>query len=288
MSKRIVVLGERGQIGSEIVQLLHSANHQYWSLNGSYGYYNNPEKLRMFMNEIEPEIIINCAAYTNVAAAEEFTNHRAVTELNIQLPKNLTDIAAQHNAEIVHFSTDYVYDGKKNEYYETDRVKPLNNYGLTKGVGDRFVLEYPKSKVFRVQAVYSNRNSNFFKSIKAKALLDEQVSVVADQFTTPTSASWIANQVYKTLFMPQYGLYHLSPKGFCTFADFAEWIYATTYPTIYNKPTLPVKRILYKELNASVNRPMVTILNHKKFNSAFFPITETWEDVYREFIENPK
>lgn len=288
MNKRIVILGARGQIGSEITKLVREGLHQWWAFNGTVLDYKNPDRIRRIMDEVKPEIIINCAAYTNVAAAEEDDNHRSVSEMNIQLPKNLTDAAMQHDAEIIHFSTDYVYDGKKNEYKEDDRVKPLNHYGLTKSIGDKFVLEYSKSKVFRVQAVYSNRNSNFFRSIQAKALADEPATVVADQFTTPTSAQWIAKQVYHTLFTPQYGLYHLSPNGFCSFADFADLIYATTYPTLYTKPIHPIKRIHYKELNASVNRPMVTILNHKKFDNAFYPITETWKDVYNEFIKLPK
>jgi len=288
MNKRIVILGARGQIGSEITRLVREGQHRWWAFNGTVFDYNNPDRIRRIMDEIQPEVIINCAAYTNVATAEEAANHRAVSELNIQLPKNLTDVAGEHNAEIIHFSTDYVYDGKKNEYKEDDRVKPLNNYGLTKSIGDKFVLEYSKSKVFRVQAVYSNRNINFFRSIQAKALADEPATVVSDQFTTPTSALWIAKQVYRTLFTPQYGLYHLSPNGFCSFADFAELIYATNYPTIYNKPNPPIKRIHYKDLNVSVNRPMVTILNHEKFNNAFFSITESWEDVYNEFIKIPK
>jgi len=288
MNKRVVILGARGQIGREITKLVREGLHKWWAFNGTILDYNNPDRIHRIMNEIQPEIIINCAAYTNVAAAEEDANHRSVSEMNIQLPKNLTDAAMHHNAEIIHFSTDYVYDGKKNEYHEDDRVKPLNNYGLTKSIGDKFVLEYAKAKVFRVQAVYSAHNTNFYKSIATKSYEDEPVTVVSDQFTTPTSAAWIAKQVYRTLFTPQYGLYHLSPNGFCSFADFADLIYATTYPGIYNKPTHPVKRIHYKDLNASVNRPMVTILNHDKFNSTFFPITETWEDVYNEFIKLPK
>jgi dTDP-4-dehydrorhamnose reductase len=185
---------------------------------------------------------------------------------------------------MIHFSTDYVFDGKKNEYVETDRVNPLNRYGLTKSIGEKFVLEYPKSKVFRVQTVYSKHNTNFYKSIAAKALADEPASVVSDQFMAPTSATWIAQQVYRTLDVPQYGLYHLTPKGFCSFADFAELIYATTYKTVYNKPSLPVKRIHYKDLNSIVQRPLVTIMNHDKFNAAFHPITDTWEDVYNTFL----
>ena len=289
MTKRVLVFGTNGQIGSQIIKLLlDNSQHILRTYSSCTLEYNNPQDVRKAVDTFEPDIIINAVAYTDVAGAENRENHRAVTELNIQLPKNLTDAAKRHNAELIHFSTDYVYDGKKNEYREDDRVKPLNNYGLTKSIGDRFVLEYDKAKVFRVQSVYSKKNKNFFKSIEAKALMDEPANVVSDQFTSPTSAEWIAKQVYRTLLIPQYGLFHLSPNGFCSFADFAELIYATTYPTIYNKPTPPIKRIRYKELNASVDRPMVTILNHEKFDNAFFPITETWEDVYREFIKLTK
>lgn len=276
MSKRIAVFGSTGQIGSHLVDLLRVNERDIVFAFSRHGIdYNNPQEIHRRIDLFQPDIIINCAAYTNVAGAEETENHRLATELNIQLPKNLTDAARRHDAEIIHFSTDYVYDGKRNEYYETDRVKPLNNYGLTKSVGDKFVLEYDKAKVFRVQSVYSDTNSNFYKAINAKAERGEPVTVVDDQYTSPTSAEWIAKQVQKTLLIPNYGLYHLSPNKFCSFADFAERIIAGR---------VPLKRIHYKEMGSTVNRPLITILNHDKFDRAFFPITESWEEVYEEFL----
>lgn len=276
MSKRIAVFGSTGQVGSHIVDLLQAGGqHMYFAFNRSNVDYSNPQEVHRAIDLFQPNVIINCAAYTNVAGAEEKENHRLATELNIQLPKNLTDAAKRHSAEIIHFSTDYVYDGKRNEYFETDKVKPLNNYGLTKSVGDKFVLEYDRAKVFRVQSVYSDKNSNFYKAINDKAERGEPVTVVDDQYTSPTSASWIAKQVQRTLLVPSYGLFHLSPNKFCSFADFAERIIAGR---------VPLKRIRYKDMSSHVQRPLVTILNHEKFDHAFFPITDTWEDVYEDFL----
>lgn len=278
MSKRIIVFGSTGQIGSHLVDLLRVNQHDVvFTVNRETLDYANPQEIHRRIDLFQPDVIINCAAYTNVAGAEEKENQRHATELNIQLPKNLTDAARRHSAEIVHFSTDYVYDGKRNEYFETDKVKPLNNYGLTKSIGDKFVLEYDRAKVFRVQSVYSDKNNNFYKAINAKAEKGEEVTVVDDQFTSPTSAQWIAKQVQRTLFIPNHGLYHLSPNKFCSFADFAERIIAGR---------VPLKRIRYKDMSSPVQRPLVTILNHEKFDHAFYPITDSWEDVYEDFLIN--
>jgi dTDP-4-dehydrorhamnose reductase len=278
MSKRIAVFGSNGQIGSHMIDLLQAGSHyMYFGFNSTNVDYSNPQEVHRCIDMFEPDVIVNCVAYTNVAGAEEKENQRLASLLNIQLPKNLTDAARRHNAQLIHFSTDYVYDGKKNEYFETDKLKPLNNYGLTKSVGDKFVLEYERAKVFRVQSVYSNRNSNFYKAIVGKAEKGEPVSVVDDQYTCPTSADWIAKQVHRTLLIPSYGLFHLSPNKFCSFADFAERIIGGR---------VPLKRIRYKELDSPVQRPLVTILNHEKFNHAFFPITDSWEDVYEDFLIN--
>lgn len=277
MNKRAVIIGSRGQIGSALDNILNEnfrMGESWWSFNSTTLQYNNPKNVHDVLDSIQPDLIINCVAYTDVNGANDDRNHRAATELNIQLPKNLVDVAAKHNAELIHFSTDYVYDGKKNEYHEDDKVKPLNHYGLTKSIGDKFVLEYAKAKVFRVQSVYSNFNSNFFRAINAKAEKGEPVTVVGDQYTSPTSAEWIAKKVYDTLAIPNYGLFHLSPNGFCSFADFAEKIVAGR---------VPVKRIRYKDYNSPVQRPLVTILNHEKYDNAFQPITESWEEVYESF-----
>lgn len=276
MSKRIIVFGSTGQIGSHLVDLLRvNERNTVFAVNRETLDYSNPQEVHRRIDLFQPDIIINCAAYTNVAGAEEKGNQRLATELNIQLPKNLTDAAKRHSAEIIHFSTDYVYDGKRNEYFETDKVKPLNNYGLTKSIGDKFVLEYDRAKVFRVQSVYSDKNSNFYKAINDKAERGEAVTVVDDQYTSPTSASWIAKQVQRTLLIPNYGLFHLSPNKFCSFADFAERIIAGR---------VPLKRIRYKDMSSHVQRPLVTILNHEKFDNAFFAITDTWEEVYEDFL----
>ena len=273
--ERIVLLGSRGQIGNELTKLLRFSGRNIWAYNSEYVDYTNPSMLREVIDDIKPKIIINCVAYTNVVKAEETDGEKEAAVLNIQLAKNLTDIAVRHSADLIHFSTDYVFDGKKNEYYETDRVNPLNRYGLTKSIGEKFTLEYDKSKVFRVQSVYSDRNSNFFKAINAKAEQGLPVTVVDDQYTAPTSAAWIAEQVSKVIDIPSYGLYHLTPNKFCSFADFAELIV---------NGRVPVIRAHMKSMESVVNRPMVTIMNHDKFDKAFHPITDTWEDVYYKFI----
>lgn len=272
---KILLLGARGQIGKSFLKLLPKETwfdiHAY---DGSMLNYLDKTELKFVVNALKPSLIINCAAYTNVDNAELDNQSDIVCKLNIELPKNLAEMADKINAELIHFSTDYVYDGKQNEYYENDKEIPLNKYGLTKAFGDEFALMNYRTKVFRVQSVYSEHNSNFYKAIKKKVDAGEPLRVVSDQFTAPTSAEWIAEQVIKTFHYQSYGIFNLAPKGLCSFADFAE---------VIADGKVPVERVTYKEYGSKTSRPMVTQLNTSRFQRMFHEITDSWQDVYKDF-----
>lgn len=269
----ILILGARGQIGRELIKALPRESwfniHAY---DSSMINYLNKAELTLLVKSLKPTYIINCAAYTNVDGAELDHQHNLVTKLNIDLPKNLAELASSIDADFIHFSTDYVYDGRLNEYYENDQEKPINKYGVTKLLGDEFALLNYRTKIFRVQSVYSEHNSNFYKAIKRKVDAGESLRVVHDQFSAPTSASWIAKQVIKTLQHPSYGVFHLAPKGLCSFAEFAETISEGS-----------VERITYRQYGNPTPRPLVTKLNTDRFQRMFHPITDTWQDVFAEF-----
>lgn len=272
---RILVIGSKGQIGRTLVSALPKETwYDVHAYDSSMVNYLNKEELKLLVHNIKPTFIFNCAAYTHVDNAELDNQHDLVCKLNIELPKNLAKFAGDVNAELIHFSTDYVFDGKQLEYYETDKKNPINEYGLTKSIGEEFALQNSKTKVFRVQSVYSEYNSNFYKAIKKRVDANEPLRVVNDQFMAPTSASWIVKQVIRTMPYQCYGVFHLSPNGSCTFADFAEKI---------ADGKVPVERISYKEYGNKTPRPMVTRLNTGRFQRMFHEITDSWQDVYEDF-----
>lgn len=272
---RILVIGAKGQIGRSLLSLLPRETwYDVHAYDSSMVNYLNKAELQLLVHNLKPTFIFNCAAYTQVDNAELDNQHDLVCKLNIELPKNLSTFASDVNAELIHFSTDYVFDGKQLEYYETDKKNPINEYGMTKSIGEEFALLNHKTKVFRVQSVYSEHNNNFYKAIKKRVDAGQPLRVVNDQFMAPTSAEWIAKQVIRTMPYACYGVFHLTPNGSCTFADFAERI---------ADGKVPVERISYKEYGNKTPRPMVTRLNNGRFQRMFHEITDSWQDVYDQF-----
>ena len=188
---RILVLGKTGQVGWELDRAL-SPRHDVVALGRADADLEDAGLLRRAVIERAPEIIVNAAGYTAVDRAEgevaraERINHFAVAEL--------AELAAASGAWLIHYSTDYVFDGTKTSpYVETDVANPKNTYGRTKLAGERALLASgAKSLIFRTSWVHAGRGHNFVRTILRLAGERDTLRVVADQVGTPTSAALIA------------------------------------------------------------------------------------------------
>ena len=236
MKRTILLTGRTGQVGSKLLLLLPEIGdvvapdrHELDLLN--------PDSIRRAVREIRPELIINAAAYTAVDAAE--TQEAEAQAINANAPGVLAEEAEKIGAAVVHYSTDYVFDGsKRTPYVEGDSAAPINVYGKTKLAGERAVRAAGvPHMIFRTAWVYSTRSRNFLRTILRLATEREELRVVRDQFGAPTWSRDIAETTVKILaqlssqdssaassFSRVSGIYHLTAAGETTWYDFARAI----------------------------------------------------------------
>jgi dTDP-4-dehydrorhamnose reductase len=269
----ILILGGSGQLGQTVYRELKE-NFQTISFNKSQLSIINKKELRNAINKYSPKFIINCSAYTKVELAEtEKDKADAVNYIGI---KNVCEIAQSNDIGLIHFSTDYVFDGKKNSsYIEVDKAVPINEYGASKLRGENHILKnYDKFFIFRVSGIFSEHGDNFVKTMMRLKDRNE-LSVVSDQLMKPSSASFIANflsiNLLKNNFtMSNVGLYHLTCSGLgISWFDFAKLIFQemTEQKLITQGPK--ISPILSKNYESSVIRPKFSVLSNDKVKEKF-------------------
>lgn len=231
-----------------------------------------------------PDVIINCAAFTNVDSCE--TNEDTAYKANAIGPRNLAIASAEVGAKLVHISTDYVFEGNGTRpYLEFDTPNPVSAYGRTKLAGENFVKEFAdKYFILRTAWLYGD-GKNFVKTMLRLAETHDEVSVVCDQKGSPTSAVELAKMIHFLEPTDSYGLYHATCEGDTNWADFTE--------TIFKKKGLSTKvnhvtSEEYAKMNpASANRPKYSILENKmlKLTTDAFSMAN-WEDALDVYLKD--
>jgi dTDP-4-dehydrorhamnose reductase len=229
----MLLLGPNGQVGHELSRL-DFGGRELRALDRSAADLADPESLRAVIREHRPAAVLNAAAYTAVDRAE--SEPEVAARVNADAPRVLAEETARIGACLVHYSTDYVFDGGQDApYVEADAPRPLSTYGRTKLAGERAVLEVnPRSLVFRVSWVFGVHGANFLRTMLRLARERSELRVVADQWGAPTSAALIANvtaTVLRTmLYDPhpaasaRWGLYHLTAAGETNWHAYAQYI----------------------------------------------------------------
>jgi dTDP-4-dehydrorhamnose reductase len=233
--KKILLTGINGQVGHAIAAQLQQqlmtevelvcCTRQQLDLS-------QPEQIRQVIRQVKPDLIINPAAYTAVDQAE--TERELAFAINATAPQIIAEEAARLNAALIHFSTDYVYDGSKSTaYLETDAVNPVSVYGASKLAGEQAIAEVGLPHlILRTSWVYGSYGKNFLKTIIRLAQSREQLRIVADQHGAPTADIAIAEAVtqlierWQPLNAEQAGIYHLVNHGETTWYGFASEIVA--------------------------------------------------------------
>ncbi|OGT91705.1 MAG: dTDP-4-dehydrorhamnose reductase [Gammaproteobacteria bacterium RIFOXYA12_FULL_61_12] len=253
----ILLLGANGQVGWELCRTLAPLDRVMAVTRNDLDL-ADLDDVRRFLDAQVPQIIVNAAAYTAVDRAEQ--EPADARRLNAELPATLADWSARHAVPVVHFSTDYVFDGTKPEpYEEEDRPNPLNVYGQSKLAGDLALMETAWAPfILRVSWVYGARGRNFLLTMRRLMAERDELRVVDDQWGAPTWSRDIAQvaafAVYRLLREPGFaesvkGIYHLSPEGETNWFGFAsaikkmegldcrlEAIPSANYPTPAQRP----------------------------------------------------
>lgn len=273
-----MIIGVNGQLGHDAVKLL-SPYHKIVGLDKDTLDITNFIELQNRITEIRPEVIINCAGYTNVDDCE--INYESAYNTNAQGCYNLALIAKKYDCILVHISTDYVFDGEKDEpYIESDLPNPINIYGSSKLLGENIITTIsPKYFILRTSWLYGTHGKNFVKTILKLSETKEVISVVNDQIGTPTYTIDLINVISKLIKTNAYGIYHISNEGRCSWYEFAEKIIKLT-----NKETTIIP-ITTNQSKRKADRPHYSVLENSMLKHRFGYTLRNWEEALTEFLK---
>lgn len=292
--KNIIIFGSSGQLGKEFVKSTEFRNKfNVYHFSKKECDITDINQTKKIFQKIKPLFVINCAAYTKVDDAEH--QKRYANTANHHAVENLAKQSVRYDFVLIHFSTDYVFNGNLSKpFLETDIKNPINYYGYTKHMGEEKILQYAKKfLIFRVSWVYGLYGDNFPKKIIKLAKSNKEIKVVNDQFGIPTSTKFIVNTILKILNSDvkksDFGIYHLTPSGQTSWYKFAELI-QTKINTNNSKNFEPIKIIPVSsnEFKTIANRPIFSILDNSKIKKTFKINTYSWETYFENFFDEIK
>jgi dTDP-4-dehydrorhamnose reductase len=285
--KNILILGKNGQVGDALVKVFASEKRcQAFGIQDAD--LTNEKQLRKLIQNIKPSVIINAAAYTAVDQAEG--NELMAFKVNARGPQIIGEEATTVGASVIHFSSDYVFDGtKKSPYKETDKTNPLSVYGASKLEGEKLLMQAcSQSIVLRTSWVVSDTGQNFLKTIINLARDRETLRIVSDQVGVPTSAHLLADvsmMLVNRLHAEDrknfpYGIYHVAPGGKTNWCDFAKLLIteAITLGDTFKVTPDTVLPIKTKDYPTAAKRPMNSRLDTSLFERTFFMTLPPWEE----------
>ena len=289
---KILLTGKDGQVGFALHKKLASLG-EVIATNRDMLDLRDPQAIRAFIDQTQPDIIINPAAYTKVDQAEN--EPELAYQINAVAPQVLADKASELDILIIHFSTDYVFDGLKHEpYLETDEVNPQSVYGQTKWQGEEAVRNHKKHIILRTSWVFSSHGQNFLKTLLKLIQEKTSLNVVRDQIGTPASSEALADVTYKIVEtilndpnFKDFGTYHMTLDNetnwyryACFITDEAKRLGLQTLMT--SKDIKPISSDAYPTL---AKRPMNSRLNCTKIKKTFMLELPHWEEEVKRILK---
>lgn len=289
---RILISGANGQLGKELTRILNTGfaeigeipctlkNADIINTDVDNLDITNINNVLSFVENERPQVIINCSAFTNVDLCE--TDKDTAFNVNSLGPRNLAIAAQKVNTKLIHISTDYVFSGDGNEpYCEYDICNPQSIYGKTKYLGEQYVKEFcSKYFIVRTSWLYGYEGNNFVKTIMNLAEQRESIKVVNDQRGNPTNANDLAYHILKLVDSNEYGIYHCTGNGECSWYDFACKI--VEYANI-NCEVMPCTT---EEFPRPAKRPSYSSLNNMMLKNTIGDKMRFWQDALKNFIKN--
>ena len=281
--KKIMITGCNGQLGRAINEI-YKADIHFSLLNTDIEQLDitKIDDVMAYVRSEKPDVIVNCAAHTGVDACE--TEEDKAYKINAIGPRNLSIGATEIGAKIIQVSTDYVFEGKgKRPYIEFDKTGPKGMYGITKLEGENFVKEFSeKHFIIRTAWLYGD-GKNFVKTMLGLAQNHDKVTVVGDQFGSPTSADELARAVAYLLPTDNFGLFHGTCEGMTNWADFTREIYR-----LAGKMTV-VETVTTQEYDKNAKgvvapRPAYSVLENYMFKLTTNYMFADWEKAIAEYL----
>ncbi len=287
---KIMITGSRGQLGNELQSILKSGRSEIGTMPEALcGAEIIPadideldivdnQAVMAFVKQCRPDVIINCAAMTNVDGCE--SDYETAFKVNAMGVRNLAQAAKENNAKFVHVSTDYVFAGDGTRpYVEWDLVNPQSAYGASKALGEKYALEFcDKTFVVRTSWLYGYIGKNFVKTVRRVIRERGGITVVNDQRGNPTNANDLAHHLLKLALTQEYGIYHCTGEGECTWYDFAVKI------AEYSGLGDTVKPCTSEEFPTPTKRPAYSSLRNLALECTVGNQMRDWEIALKEYI----
>ena len=275
---RILVTGANGQLGYDIVKELQKQNIECYGATRQDFDIVDFEATKKFITNYMPDAVIHCAAYTAVDKAED--EQGLCYLVNASATENIAEICRKINAKMLYISTDYVFDGTKDGFYEVDdKPNPINVYGKTKLLGEQAVQRIlDKYFIVRISWVVGEHGNNFIKTMLRLGKERKEISVVADQYGSPTYTADLAPLLVEMIQTEKYGVYHVTNEGVCTWAEFAEEIFKIVGMDV------KVKYIATTEYKTMAKRPLNSRLSKKSLVINHFKTLENWQNAVKNYV----
>jgi dTDP-4-dehydrorhamnose reductase len=280
---KYLLTGREGQLARAFIQRFEERAIDYLAPQEQVLDIANAAVVRQCVSEYRPDVIINCAAYNLVDLAEK-EKDKALT-INARGPRVLASAAREYQARLVHFGSDYVFDGLKEDglYCEQDPPAPLNQYGKSKLLGEQNVQkECQEHLVFRLSWVFGKGKQNFISKLLQWSQTQEFLRIAYDEFSVPTSVDTVVDVTLSALDQGLVGLYHVTNGGYCSRYEWARFVLDTLAVTKFVRP---VSMDIY---HLPATRPKFSAMNHAQIARLLGVTIPTWQEAVIAFLRDNK
>lgn len=275
---KVLVTGVNGQLGYDVVKELEKREHQAVGVDREIMDLTSTQQIKECIENVNPEAIIHCAAYTAVDKAED--EEELCRRVNAIATKEIAEYARLLDIPMIYISTDYVFDGTKDgEYTEEDIPNPINVYGKTKYEGEIYVQELlEKYYIVRISWVFGENGNNFIDTMLRLAKDRDKLNVINDQIGSPTYTKDLAPLLVDMIETDKYGIYHATNEGYCTWYEFAKEIFKIANLNIEVTP------IDTSEYPTKAMRPRNSRISKEKLKKYNFYNLKNWKCALEDYI----
>ena len=275
---KILVTGVKGQLGYDVVKALESRGYQPVGVDREEMDLTNNNMIDNFIMNLKPEAIIHCAAYTAVDQAEEEVE--ICYQINAEAVKVIAECAKTLDIPMIYISTDYVFDGTKaSEYVETDIPNPINVYGASKLKGEQYVQQLlEKFYIVRISWVFGINGNNFIKTMQRLGNEHDELNIIHDQVGSPTYTAHLAPLLVDMIETDQYGIYHATNEGYCSWYEFAAEIFKQSQLDVTLHP------ITTDQYKTKAKRPLNSQMSKQKLSDYGFHRLPTWQEALKNYL----
>lgn len=277
---KVLVTGANGQLGTDVVRLLHERGLETIGLTRNEMDITDEHHCTSVINNLMPDAIIHCAAYTAVDAAEE--DMISAFRVNTDGTRNLAVLCGALNIKFCYISTDYVFDGTSRvPYTEYDNTNPITVYGKSKLAGELLTHSLcSRYYIVRTSWVYGSNGNNFVKTMLKLGNEKKEINVVSDQCGSPTYTRDLAKFLGDLILTERYGIYHASNQGHCSWYEFAQAIFIEA-----GKQDIQVNPCTTQEYPRPAPRPAYSVMRHIAIETNGFQLLPDWRNSLKEFIK---